>query len=218
MPKLTSIIIPAKNESLLQQLIDEVNQTLAAIPHEIVVVDKSETAPSVFGAELVLQESKGLGLAIREALPYAHGDLIVTMDGDYSHHPSELPRLLEAARDFDIVLGSRFVPGGRTLDSRSRKSVSRFYRWLARVVLRLPLGDPMSGFCAAHRAVYHAVKLKPIGYKVNLELVYKARRKGFTVTEVPITFYPRRAGHSNAGIMEGVRTFTLIFALRLGLR
>jgi dolichol-phosphate mannosyltransferase len=139
------------------------------------------------------------------------------MDGDYSHHPNDLPRLLDASKHFDIVLGSRFVPGGRTLDSSSRKSVSRFYRWFARTVLNLGLEDPMSGFCVAHKAVYNTIKLKPIGYKVNLELIYKAKRKGFTVTEVPITFYPRRAGHSNAGMMEGLRTFSFILALRFGL-
>ncbi len=212
-----SVIIPTKEEPLLQNLIDDVNSTLANRPHEIIIVDKSRIAPTVRNANLIPQLSEGLGQAILEGIQYTQGDLLVTMDGDYSHDPNDLPTLLEASREYDIVLGSRFVPGGRTLDSRSRKSVSRFYRWFARTVLRLPLEDPMSGFCVARRAVYNAVKLKPIGYKVNLELIYKAKRKGFGVTEVPITFYPRRAGHSNAGIMEGVRTFSFILALRLGL-
>ncbi len=190
MPSLVSVIIPTKEEPLLQTLIDDVNLTLVGRPHEVIIVDKSKVAPPINGAILILQQSEGLGQAILEGIPHAHGDLLVTMDGDYSHHPNEVPRLLEASKDYDIVLGSRFVSGGRTLDSKSRKSVSRFYRWFARTVLRLPLEDPMSGFCVAHRAVYNAVKLKPIGYKVNLELIYKAKLKGFTVTEVPITFYP----------------------------
>ncbi len=211
-------MIPTKEEPLLQKLVDEVHGILASSPHEITIVDKSRVTPTVENAVVISQQSVGLGQAILEAIPHTHGDLLVTMDGDYSHHPNDLPRLVEASRDYDIVLGSRFVHGGRTLDSKSRKSVSRFYRWLARTVLRLPLEDPMSGFCVAHRAVYDAVKLRPIGYKVNLELIYKAKRKGFTVAEVPITFYPRRAGHSNAGMMEGLRTFFFILALRFGLR
>lgn len=218
MTQLISLIIPSKEESLLQDLINEVHQTLNTTPHEVIVIDKSKTPPTIKKAKLIRQKSNGLGCAILEALPHAQGDFIITMDGDYSHHPKELPKLLEASRDYDIVLGSRFIVGGRTLDSRSRKSVSRFYRWLARTILRLPLEDPMSGFCAARKTVYNAVKLNPIGYKINLELIYKGRRKGFTVTEVPITFYPRRAGHSNAGTMEAVRTLAFILALRIGLR
>ena len=212
-----TVIIPTKEEPLLQKLIDDVNLTLDSSPHEVIIVDKSKVAPTVNGASIILQQSTGLGQAILEGIPHARGDLLVTMDGDYSHNPNDLPRLLEASRTYDIVLGSRFISGGRTLDSRSRKSVSRFYRWFARTLLRLPLEDPMSGFCVAHRAVYEAVKLKPIGYKVNLELIYKAKSRGFTVAEVPITFYPRRAGHSNASMMEGLRTFGFILALKLGL-
>ncbi len=219
MTSLISIIIPTKDEPLLRQLLSEIDQAVNATPHEVIVIDKSKMPPELNKSVFLLrQRSNGLGRAIEEAIPSTHGDLIITMDADGSHDPRELSRLIEASRSFDIVFGSRFVQGGRTLDAGSRKSVSKTYRWLARRVLHLPLEDPMSGFCAIHREVFNAVKLNPVGYKVNLELAYKASRKGFTITEIPITFYPRRAGRSKAGVKEGLRTFFFIFALRLGLR
>ncbi len=216
--KLISVIIPAKDEPLLQQLVDDIHLNLNEIPHEIIVVDKSLVPPSVENARLLQQRSRGLGKAVREAIPHAAGELIIIMDGDYSHDPRDLHKLIEASPVYDIVLGSRFIPGGRNLDAESRNLVSKVFRGLARVILRLPVADSMSGFCAAHRAVFDAVMLNPIGYKVNMELIYKALKKGYRVTEVPITFYPRRAGRSKAGVREGLRTLYFIFALRVGLR
>lgn len=216
--KSINVIIPVKDEPLLQQLVDDVNQILKATPHEVIVVDKSRTAVRIKDAEVVRQRSDGLGKAVLEALPHCRGDIVVIMDGDYSHDPKELPKLIESTQRFDIILGSRFVAGGRNLDVSSRSFISKAYRFLARAILGLSIMDPMSGFCAADRRLFDAVTLNPVGYKINLELIYKASQKGYTVAEVPITFYARRAGRSKAGVMEGVRTLLFMIALRLGVR
>lgn len=224
----TSIIIPIKNEPCINELIREVDKILANVKYEIIVVDKSDIPPKLVGAKLLVQKSEGLGQAIIEGLGYATGDVIVTMDGDFSHRPEDIPRLLEKLNTYDIVVGSKYVSGGSTEDKWYRIIISKIYCWFASLVLGLSIKDNMSGFSAIRRNVFEKIKLNPLGFKINLELLYKSKKFGFKSTEVPIKFLlPRKKGRSrnifyeiliNPGFREAFRTLRFILELKVGLR
>ncbi len=218
-----SILIPTKNEPLINELIKEIHKTLKNLNHEIIVIDKSDATPNIKDAKLVAQKSDGLGKAILEGLPYATGDAIVTMDGDFSHDPKDLLKLIKKIDGHDIVIGSRFVPDGKNEDNLFRKFVSFLFRKIASPVLNLGVEDSMSGFIVVKRYVYEKLDLNPIGYKINMEIMFKSKKKNYKLCEVPITFRKRRAGMTKAGISfsglkEGVKALRYMFELKLELR
>lgn len=204
-----------KNEPLINELIEKIHRVLKNFEHEIIIIDKSDVTPNIKNAKLVIQESDGLGKAILEGLAHATGDVIVTMDGDFSHDPKDLPRLIVASEDVDVVIGSRFITGGKTTDKTHRKLISKVYRWFASFVLGLDVKDNMSGFSVVKKRVYDTLRLDPIGYKINLEIMYKSKKDGFKIKEVPISFIERKAGKSKAGIKEALRTLFFVLKLKL---
>jgi glycosyltransferase involved in cell wall biosynthesis len=124
----------------------------------------------------------------------------VAMDGDLSHDPAAVPELLEASQAADVVIGSRYVPGGRVerwpLHRRLLSAGGNLY---ARGLTGSPVHDGTSGFRVVHRAVLEAIgvqELRSEGYAFQLEVAWRAWRCGFLVTEVPIVFVERRAGAS----------------------
>ncbi|HEX6228494.1 MAG TPA: glycosyltransferase, partial [Solirubrobacterales bacterium] len=129
--------------------------------------------------------------------------LVLEMDSDFSHDPAYLPRMLEAARRADLVIGSRYVPGGGINDwSALRRGISRGGSAYARLVLGLGVRDLTGGFKCFRREVLEAIDLDSIrsrGYAFQVEMTYRAIRLGFDVVEVPIVFRDRRAGSSKMG-------------------
>jgi dolichol-phosphate mannosyltransferase len=125
---------------------------------------------------------------------------VIEMDADFSHEPQDVPRLLEAAQDADLVLGSRYVAGGIVTDwGLVRRIVSRGGSWYARRVLGLAVRDLTGGFKCFRREVLEAIDLPTIrsrGYAFQVELTYRAVRAGFRVIEIPIVFRDRRLGRS----------------------
>jgi dolichol-phosphate mannosyltransferase len=214
---LISIIIPTKNEPLIQELIDEINGTII-VGHEIIIVDKSDPRPNVKGATIIDQESDGLSNAFMEGLSHAKGDIIALMDGDGSHRPLDLVNMLDKIGEYDIILGSKLVPGGKSSDAFGRKIVTLTFAWITRFVLRVAIRDPMTGLMVARRDVFDNIRLNPRGFKIVIEVVYKSKAKA---VEIPISFCERKAGSSKAGFnMNGVREmfriFGLLFELKLG--
>lgn len=146
---------------------------------------------------------QGLGAAyldgFRRALDAGY-DVVVEMDADGSHAPEELPRLLAALREADLVLGSRWVPGGEVRGwPVSRMLLSRGGNAYTRRALQLPLGDATGGFRAYRRGVLEQVQLQTVasqGYCFQVDLAWRAWRLGFRIAEVPITFEERRVGRS----------------------
>ena len=145
----------------------------------------------------------GLGTATMAAMRYAiedQYDFLVNMDADFSHHPRYLPALLAATEDADLVIGSRYVPGGRTPDwGLSRRLISGFGNVFARTLLRLPVRDCTAGFKCYRRCVLEAFALDAIrleGYAFQIETVYQSVRKGFRIKEVPIVFPDRKVGRA----------------------
>jgi len=218
-----SVLIPIKNEPLINELIEQINEVLKNFKHEIIVIDKSDDPPKINKAKLVLQKTDGLGKAVIEGLAYARGDVIITMDGDFSHDPNDLLKLIEKTNKYDVVIGSRFVYGGTTADLTHRKFISFLFRKFTSIILGLNVEDSMSGFVAVRKYVYENLKLNPIGYKINMEIMFKSKKKKYKICEVPIAFHRRKAGTSKAGISlsgfnEGFRVIRYVFELKLGLR
>jgi dolichol-phosphate mannosyltransferase len=126
--------------------------------------------------------------------------LVLEMDSDFSHDPADLPRLIAAAEAADLVLGSRYVPGGGVTSwGWLRRLVSRGGSAYARILLGVPVRDLTGGFKCFHRRVLEAIDLEHVhadGYGFQIELTYKAVRAGFKVAEVPILFRERSVGQS----------------------
>ena len=160
-------------------------------------------------------ERQGLGRAYLAGFDWAlergYG-LVLEMDADFSHDPAYLPGLLAAAEDADLVLGSRYVPGGGTVNwGLARRIISRGGSAYARAVLGLDVRDLTGGFKCFRREVLEAVDLRSVecsGYAFQIELTFRALRRGFRVVEIPIVFADRRVGRSKMSrriVLEAVR-------------
>src|SRR5262249_29001373 len=141
-----------------------------------------------------------------------HGyDVMVEMDADGSHQPEQLPQLLDALCHADLVLGSRWVPGGRVENwPRTRAMLSRGGNTYARLALGIPLHDATGGFRAFRRTALDVIGLDDVasqGYCFQVDLAWRAVRAGLRVVEVPITFVEREYGASkmsNAIVREAL--------------
>jgi len=152
------------------------------------------------------------------ALARGYG-LVMEMDCDFSHDPSYLPGMLAAAGEADLVLGSRYVRGGGTVNwGAGRKLISRGGSLYARTILGLAVRDLTGGFKCFRREVLEAIDLPSVectGYAFQIELTYRASRKGFRVREIPIVFADRRVGHSKMSrriVLEAIRK---VWSIRL---
>jgi len=154
-------------------------------------------------AVLHRRAKEGIGPAyiagFREALT-GGARLIIEMDADFSHDPAYLPQLLRAIESADLVIGSRYVPGGGVTDwGPVRRFVSRGGSSYARKVLGLEIRDLTGGFKCFRREVLEAIDLDGVaarGYAFQVEMTYRAIRAGFRVVEIPIVFRDRTAGNS----------------------
>jgi dolichol-phosphate mannosyltransferase len=126
-------------------------------------------------------------------------ELVAQMDADLSHDPADLPRLLEAAQDADLVLGSRYVDGGGVLEWGPLRRFSRGGSAYARTVLGIGVRDLTGGFKVFRRRVLKTIEpetIPSLGYAFQVETTYRAIRAGFRVVEIPIVFRDRRVGQS----------------------
>jgi dolichol-phosphate mannosyltransferase len=157
--------------------------------------------------EVLHRELKeGLGRAYLAGFAWAleHGaELVLEVDCDFSHNPSDVPRLIEAASDADLVLGSRYVAGGGTRNwSRVRRIISTGGSFYARTLLQVSIRDLTGGFKCYRRKVLETIELDTIsarGYAFQIETTYRTLRAGFRVKEIPIVFSDRVAGGSKMG-------------------
>jgi dolichol-phosphate mannosyltransferase len=207
------VVVPTYNEH--DNLEAVAHRLHAAVPsaHLLVVDDGSPDGTGAVADNLAARhdwshvlhrtDKAGLGAAYIAGFGWAaaHGyDVVVEMDADGSHAPEELPRLLTVLADADVVLGSRWVEGGRVVNwPRTRTLLSRGGNWWTRVMLALPLRDATGGFRAYRRTVLDALPLHDVasqGYCFQVDLAWRAWRAGVRVVEVPITFVERVRGES----------------------
>lgn len=209
----TTVVVPTYNEA--GTIEEVVTRALAASPNVSVLVvddaspdgtgDIADRIAAGEGRAAVLHRPRkaGLGPAYREGFARVlatDAEAIVEMDADLSHDPADLPRFIEAARTADLVIGSRYVPGGATHNwSTARELLSRGGNAYARVLLRLPVRDATSGFRLYRRALLETLPLASMtseGYGFQVEMAWRAHTAGFAVAEIPITFSERREGAS----------------------
>jgi len=142
-------------------------------------------------------------------------DALIEMDSDLSHDPADVARLIAGAADTDVVIGSRYVPGGATVNwSPSRRKLSRAGTAYAKLFLRLPLSDATSGFRCYRRAVIEAIPLNEIhseGYAFQIEMAWRAWILGFRLGEIPIVFTERREGASKMSRTIVVEALAKVF-------
>jgi dolichol-phosphate mannosyltransferase len=208
------LVIPTYNEAAnVEAIVTAALDQLPSARRLLVVDDASPDGTGRIADRLaegredvaVLHRSakKGLGPAyvagFREALA-GGAELIAHMDADFSHDPADLPRLLEAAADADLVLGSRYVEGGGVTDwGPGRRAISRWGSVYARVALGVGIRDLTGGFKVFRRRALEAIdfqSLASLGYAFQVETTFRTIRAGFRVVEVPITFRDRRVGQS----------------------
>jgi dolichol-phosphate mannosyltransferase len=232
------LVLPTYNEAAnLEALVTAARANLPASARVLIVDDSSPDGSGEIADRLAAEDAgvavlhrgrkEGLGPAyiagFRQALAGGAG-LVRDMDSDFSHDPAYLPRLLEAARRADVVLGSRYVTGGGVSDwGPLRKAISRGGSAYARLVLGVDVQDLTGGYKCFRREVLEAIDLDSIkarGYAFQVEMTYRAIQAGFRVAEVPIVFRDRRAGNSKmdrAIVAEAVwRVPLLRFSRRRG--
>jgi dolichol-phosphate mannosyltransferase len=208
------VCLPTYNErENLEPMLRALGEVLSPDDCVLVIDDNSpdgtgeladRLAAELDGVEVLHRARKeGLGPAylagFRRALELG-AELVVEIDCDFSHDPADVPRLLEAAADADLVLGSRYVPGGSVADwGAVRRAISAGGSIYARLLLGVPVRDLTGGFKCFRRRVLETIDLDAIhsrGYAFQIELTYRALRRGFRVREVPIRFVDREVGGS----------------------
>lgn len=165
----------------------------------------------------------GLGTAILSAMRYAIDkdyDYFVNVDADFSHHPRYLPAIYEGMADKDVMIGSRYVPGGGTTNwPLSRRMMSGGVNLLVRLLLRIPARDTSGGYRCYRVDILKRINLDnflSLGYSFQEEMLLRCVRVGARIGETPIIFDDRRLGTSKADTREAIRSMSVI--LRLGLR
>jgi dolichol-phosphate mannosyltransferase len=164
---------------------------------------------------------EGLGRAYIAGFLWAldkNYDFIVEMDADFSHRPQDLSKILAAGREADFVIGSRYVPGGQTVNwSIMRKIVSRGGSLYSRMILGYPIRDWTGGFNGWKAQVLREMDLNTVrsnGYSFQIELKYRASRLGFHCQEVPIIFEDRRVGQSKMSSRIVIEAFYRVWQIR----
>ena len=182
-----------------------------------------ELAEEIDGVQVLHRPGKqGLGRAYLAGFAHAlasGADYVLEMDSDFSHDPHDIPRLIHTAEQgADLVLGSRYVPGGSVTDwGLLRKLVSRGGSWYARVVLGVKVRDLTGGFKCFRRSVLEALDLNAVhadGYGFQIELTYRTIKEGFRVVEIPIVFRDRRVGESKMNARIALEAVWKVPALR----
>jgi dolichol-phosphate mannosyltransferase len=229
------LVLPTYNEAEnLERIVRASLPELAkATPdHHILVVDDGSPdgtgeiadrlAAELEPVEVLHRTAKeGLGgayLAGFERALASGADLVLEMDADFSHDPKDLPRLIHASDDADLVLGSRYVSGGGVTDwGLFRRMLSRGGSWYARIVLGVPVRDLTGGFKCFHRRTLEGIDYRDThadGYGFQIEITYRAIKAGFRVKEIPIVFRDRTEGTSKMSPRIAIEAVWKVPALR----
>jgi dolichol-phosphate mannosyltransferase len=224
--EMLSVIVPTYNEKdNIVPLVSRIHQVLSGRNYEIVIVDDSSQDGTIELASnlakqypiklCVRREEKGLATAVIHGIKQASGNIIGVMDADLQHPPEVLPRLLKALEDgADMVFASRYIKGGGCPNwGLSRKVISRGAMTWSHILLPSSrrVKDPMTGFFMFRRENVDPDKLKPIGYKIALEILLVGDFKN--VVEVPFIFKERSAGQSKLRPQQQIDYLKHIFSL-----
>jgi len=213
----------------LPELVRQLHET-APTADILIVDDNSPDGTGAWADEAAAKDQRihvvhragklGLGTAIVAGMRFAiehKYDLFLNMDADFSHQPRYIPALLAGMKDHDLMIGSRYMPGGGTVGwARSRLFISSSLNRLVRLLLRVRVLDSSGGFRCYRVAMLQRVSLGKIisrGYSFQQEMLYRCCLAGARVGETPIIFEERRAGSSKVNLWESVRSLSVIFWL-----
>ena len=224
---LLSVVVPTRNErDNIAPLLGALAQAMAGVATEIIIVDDSDddtpqvvetlaaTYPPTFSVRLLRRapgpdRAGGLATAVSAGMALAHATYVAVIDADLQHPPERLRALFDEAlaTDADVVIATRYRPGGsyEGLDGISRRIISVGLKWVAKIVFPdqlLRVSDPLGGFFLVRRSIIEGVKLRPIGYKISLELLVRCHWA--RLVEVPYHFHTRVAGQSKSDFKQGV--------------
>lgn len=227
------VVVPTYNErDNLPLLINHLFSLRVPDMRLLIVDDNSPDGTARVAEELasrypitVLNRAKkeGLGRAYCDAFRYAlsafpDASHIIQMDADFSHDPTDIPRLLEIAQKADVVLGSRYISGGSIANWHwLRKMISQLGNEYARWMLWLPYRDLTSGFKCWRRETLAALdleKISSLGYNFQIEMTWQAHKKRFRIQEAPIVFTERKIGSSKFNIGIIAESFLNVLLMR----
>jgi len=214
-----SVIIITLNE------FESIGQVLKELPRnldEILVVDgySSDGTPELvksLGYEVIMQQGKGYGAAFLTGIKKAKGDVLVLMDGDGSHNPADIPRLLEKVSEgYDAVFGSRYLPGsGSEDDTIIRYFGNKVFTYFTNLVHHVGISDSLYLFAAIRREVFERIKLSGLGFEFCVEVPIKVHLAGFKIAEVPCFERKRFYGKSRVNaFFHGLRILWMIIKIK----
>ena len=227
----TVVVIPTYNEK--QNVKEMAQAVLEHLPGNGVILFVDDNSPDGTGdlidemasrsdrIQCLHREKKeGLGRAYVSGFTKAlemGADLIIEMDCDFSHDPAMLPKMIEETQNADVVIGSRYVPGGKCVNWPFRRLlISKAGGFFVRTITGMPVKDPTGGFKCFRRSVLEKIDLSSVessGYSFQLEMNHRTWMAGFKIKEIPITFAERRAGYSK--ITAGIAVESVKMVLKL---
>ncbi|CAN8068695.1 unnamed protein product [Agarophyton chilense] len=229
-----SVLLPTFNErENLPYVIFFLHEAFrqADVNYEVIIVDDSSPDGTLqvakqlqlsYGADKIIlrprERRAGLGSAYMHGAKYATGNFVIILDADLSHHPKFIPTFIEKQTQTgcDVVTGTRYVPSGGVYGwTLRRKLVSRVANYLAHIVLRPGVSDLTGSFRLYRRNCFDAImsQMEATGYVFQMEIIVRAKRMGFDVREVPITFVDRLFGESKMGADEIIQYLIQLWRL-----
>lgn len=223
-----SIILPVLNEegniTTILRSVQEVLKELS-IPYEILVVDggsqdRTVELASREGSQIRLlhQTNRGYGEALRVGFQESSGDYVITLDGDLSHDPKLISTLWKERLTNDVVIGSRYVPGGTVSMPGWRLILSKILNIVFTFFLQIPVCDLSSGFRLYRASVIKSITFKSTNFEALEEILIKAFLQERTIREVPMHFSPRQMGKSKVKLFQFAVSFTRAFLRMFRLR
>jgi dolichol-phosphate mannosyltransferase len=221
-----SVIIPALNEeknieAIIPAIRDEILRSVES--YEIIIVDggskdKTRDVAAALGAKVIVQKERGYGGALIAGFRAAQGEYILTMDADLSHKPVFFRDMQKKIQDCEVVIASRYVPGGKATMPVFRKLLSVLLNRVFTTGLSLPIKDISSGFRLYNASALHGIKIKSRDFDVLEEIVIRMYIKSCRIGEVPFHYEPRLEGKSHVKLarfaLAYLKTFGRMWKLR----
>jgi dolichol-phosphate mannosyltransferase len=205
-----SVVLPVLNEGgNLGDLLDRLHKTLEqlGLEYEFLAVDggsrdNTREVAVAHGAQVLEEAFPGYAGALAAGFRQARGEYVLTLDADLSHEPAFVAKMWRAREAADIVIASRYVRGGVAYTSLGRRALSRILNVVLRRMLSVPAYDLSSGYRLYRREVLDQVQIKGRNFEVLEEILVRAYAAGFSIAEVPFTYFPRHRGVSHARVLR----------------